>query len=1327
MLKKLLSRLRLHKLFSRLLKRRRVKQSLLSRLNRLRTSALSWFEDLESRFTTRFLRAIKRPTRRPVLLGMESLEERQLLATGTVTSVSASALTLTAGQSEVLTATISSLTGSATAINSGTVQFYDNGTALGSAQTVTQASGSPNGIASLTTASLGAGTHVLTAQYSGNSTFSASSSSTYPTFNGSTNYVNQPSTGLSDFSTGFSASVWAYPTAASNWARFFDFGGQSQNIQISRNGTSNDLRFYVGGTQLVVSNAISLNNWQLFSVTVDASGNATVYKNGQQLGTSQNSGFIPTTAARTSNYIGKSNWADALYKGQMHDLQIYNTALTAAQVASINSSGTATTPNYNAPAAVVSNLVSTAMTSSTTVTVNQATSTTTTLTTSAATSTYGASVTFTATVASGATGTVTFKDGTTTLGTGTVTNGTVTYTTANLATGTHSITAAYGGDSNYLGSTGALATKLVPNNAGFESPDLGSDFWAFSYRTSNASWGFTGYAGLVVNNGGWGVAGAGTTNPDGTKSASGQAALIQYYPGETQTASISQDLTFATATMATFYFSLEQRAGNGDQRIQVLLDNTNLGYYQTSSTSAFVAMSTPSIAVSAGTHTLTFLSANQSGVDSTDFVDDVFYLTDGQTVSKATSTTALATSAATTTYGTSVTFTATVPSGATGTVTFIDGTTTLGTGTISDSTATFSTSALTAGSHSITAVYSGDGNYQGSTSSVLTQTVNQAASTTTLASSANPSTYAGSVTFTATVTNGTTGTVTFKDGSTTLGTGTISGTTATYTTSTLTGGAHSITAIYGGDGNYLGSTSSAVSQAVNQATSTTTLATSAATSTYGTSVTFTATVSSNFTSASFIGTDTTTQGSWQNVYGIQGYSIPDTATNIPASLGTLSLSNNYVTSWTKSTSEVRATQDPTNFGSRVAGVWFTPGSANGGSQSTYSMTLNLSDGNTHQLSLYALDWDSNQRTESISLTDTATGIVLDTRSLANFHDGIYLQWNVKGNVTISVTCTGPANGVMSGLFLDPSSYVFPDLVGATGTVTFKDGNTTLGTGTISGNTATYTTSTFTAGSHSITAVYVGDGNYIGSTSSAVSQTINQASSTTSLASSANPNTYGTSVTFTATVPSGATGTVTFKDGSTMLGTGTISGTTATFTTLALTGGSHSITAVYSGDGNYQGSTSSAVSQTVNKATSTTTLTTSAATSTYGTSITFTATVPRGATGTVTFKDGNTTLGTGTISGTIATYSTSALTGGSHSITAVYGGDGNYQGSTSSAVAQTVNKATSTTTLTTSAATTTYGSSVTFTATVPGDAIGTVTFKDGSTTLGTGTISGGSAT
>src|SRR5207244_4607589 len=142
---------------------------------------------------------------------------------------------------------------------------------------------------------------------------------------------------------------------------------------------------------------------------------------------------------------------------------------------------------------------------------------------------------------------------------------------------------------------------------------------------------------------------------------------------------------------------------------------------------------------------------------------------------------------------------------------FNDGSTPLGTPvTFSGGQATFTTSALSMAGHSITAVYSGDGNFNAtgtgaSTATALSQVVNKADTSSTVASSTNPSVFGRSVTFTATVSAvapgaGTpSGTVDFKDGVATLASGVaLSGGQATFTTSALSVATHSITVVYGG-------------------------------------------------------------------------------------------------------------------------------------------------------------------------------------------------------------------------------------------------------------------------------------------------------------------------------------------------------------------------------------------------------------------------------------------------------------------------------------------------------------------------------------------------
>jgi uncharacterized delta-60 repeat protein len=61
----------------------------------------------------------------------------------------------------------------------------------------------------------------------------------------------------------------------------------------------------------------------------------------------------------------------------------------------------------------------------------------------------------------------------------------------------------------------------------------------------------------------------------------------------------------------------------------------------------------------------------------------------------------------------------------------------------------------------------------------------------------------------------------------------------------------------------------------------------------------------------------------------------------------------------------------------------------------------------------------------------------------------------------------------------------------TGTVTFKDGVNTLGTGTLSSGKAIFHTSTLAAGTHSITAAYGGTTSFASSTSAVLTQTVNQ--------------------------------------------------------------------------------------------------------------------------------------------------------------------------------------------------------------------------------------------
>lgn len=311
------------------------------------------------------------------------------------------------------------------------------------------------------------------------------------------------------------------------------------------------------------------------------------------------------------------------------------------------------------------------------------------------------------------------------------------------------------------------------------------------------------------------------------------------------TASYGGDGTFAASVS-----NAVQVLVNGDATTASLSAAPNPGYaFQplalTASVTSAAGAPTGTVTFFAGTQTLGAGTLNASGVANLsasalgagDYVLTAVYAATGNfsgTTSNAVSETVLAadsaislTAAPSLAYiGQTVTFTATVtpakPGGVpTGTVTFHDGSVVLGGSPVgAGGVATFAIATLAAGTHSITAVYGGSTDFNGSISNPFTETVAQIGTSMALGSSPNPSVPGQPVTFTATVfstVNGTPpgGTVTFSDeagimGSQSLNTSGV----ATLIDATLPAGTHLVTASYGGFGGFAGSASQTVRQVV---------------------------------------------------------------------------------------------------------------------------------------------------------------------------------------------------------------------------------------------------------------------------------------------------------------------------------------------------------------------------------------------------------------------------------------------------------------------------------------------------------------------------------
>lgn len=180
----------------------------------------------------------------------------------------------------------------------------------------------------------------------------------------------------------------------------------------------------------------------------------------------------------------------------------------------------------------------------------------------------------------------------------------------------------------------------------------------------------------------------------------------------------------------------------------------------------------------------------------------------------------------------------------------------------------------------------------------------------------------------------------------------------------------------------------------------------------------------------------------------------------------------------------------------------------------------------------------------------------------------------------SAVLSGPATSV-AGSNVAFTTAVTP--AGATGAVQFKDGGVNLGSPVaVSGGTATYNTSSLTAGAHSITADFVGTGSFGSSTSNTLVHTVSTVDTTTTLVSNGPSTDQGQSAIFTATVSPAVAGSVAFTEGATTLATVPVTAGTAVFSTTGLAPGAHVVTATFTpaNPGQVNGSASQPVTHNV---------------------------------------------------------------------------------------------------------------------------------------------------
>ncbi|MGO4883556.1 MAG: beta strand repeat-containing protein [Bryobacteraceae bacterium] len=800
----------------------------------------------------------------------------QAVSQATTTAVSSSANPSSSNQPVVFTASVTAQSG---VVNGGTVAFMQGSppTTWGTAQVV-------NGQATLSNSFSRNNTYPITAAYLGSPAYQSSaatainqvvsgsqtvSTSTTLQSSGSPSYVNQPVTftatvnplsgsipdgetvtffnGTTTLGTGATSGGVAVFTTASlplgTNSITATYPGDSTYLTSTSRAFTQVVKVTPTNTTLASTlNPSTYGQAVTFNVTVTPqmgsgtpTGSVTVKNGGSSLGSiqlSNGSGSLTTSTLTagslsiTASYSGDTNFGSSTATLS----QTVNVAPTATTVTS--------TPN---PSSLNQAVTLTAM----------------------VTGEYGGKVS----------GNVTFTQGSTVLGTSSPVLGKASLNYTFSTTGTFPVVATYSGDTNDSGSAstaydqtvGNISTTTTLSTSG--TPSYGGQTVTFTAAVTPSS-GTVPSGEAVTFYDGTATIGTGSTAGGVAVFATSTLAVGKH----SITATYAGDATYQTSTSKAV---LQTVSLNGSTT--TLVSDTNPSAYGqpvtltatvTASAGALVPTGKVSFkngstivaqvtlvngvaAYTSSTFAAGSLPLQASYGGDANFSTSAASLT--QVVNQAVTTTTLSSNHNPASLGETVKFTAIVTAqysgSVTGSIQFMNGSTALATVSLLRGTASYSYAFSTAGTESITAVYSGDGNNQASTSAVVSQVVNVASTTTTVTSNASTASVGQSVTFTATVASSygaipSGELVTFYDGANQIGTGNTASGAATYTTSMLTAGAHKITATYAGDSSFQSSTSKIFLETINAATTTTVLTSNANPSGYGQPVTFTATVTS---------------------------------------------------------------------------------------------------------------------------------------------------------------------------------------------------------------------------------------------------------------------------------------------------------------------------------------------------------------------------------------------------------------------------------------------------------------------------------------------------
>ncbi|MCC8423372.1 endo-alpha-N-acetylgalactosaminidase family protein [Mucilaginibacter sp. UR6-11] len=161
--------------------------------------------------------------------------------------------------------------------------------------------------------------------------------------------------------------------------------------------------------------------------------------------------------------------------------------------------------------------------------------------------------------------------------------------------------------------------------------------------------------------------------------------------------------------------------------------------------------------------------------------------------------------------------------------------------------------------------------------------------------------------------------------------------------------------------------------------------------------------------------DQNTKGNWVGAYGKSGYDVIGGKRQLPSSINLNYVANNLET-WAANSTDVRAPYLSSKKEGRVAA---------GNTALLHEIAdVDLKNGVTKKVSLYFLDWQRYHRQMLVDVIDANTKKVLQSNSLSDFDNGVYLNYLVTGHVQFRITrffydgYKDPNYPTFSGIFFD---------------------------------------------------------------------------------------------------------------------------------------------------------------------------------------------------------------------------------------------------------------------------------------------------------------------